>query len=130
MDEFFTSNPFLWLAIGFGIAHGIVSIFFFVQKENRPTLFIKQKEKRPERKVIWWIHQFFLNGAGAFIGWVALYYFFQSNIYKIGIQHFIALLIGFLGVTGYLPFAVMSLLRKDLLNEIIKKSLKQPTNKK
>ena len=115
MIEFFTSKLFLWLAVGFGIAHGIVSIFFFVKKEKRPTLFVKRKERRPERKVIWWIHQFFLNGAGAFIGWVALYYFFQSDMCKIGIQHFIALLIGFLGITGYLPYA---LLRRDIRSDI------------
>jgi len=105
MEEFFTSNPFLWLAIVFFFVHGLVSIFRFIKKNERGN-------------TIWWIHQIFFNGAGAFIGWVALYYFFQSNISKIGIQHFIALLIGFLGVTGYLPFAVMSLLKRDILKEI------------
>lgn len=130
MREFFTvCNPFFWLAIGFFVVHGIGAIFFFVKEEGRPTLFVKKKENRPKRNVIWWFHQIFLNGTGAFIGWVALYYLFQSNICKIGIQHFIALLIGFLGVTGYLPFAVMSLLKSDIREKIIN-LLKQPTNKK
>ena len=96
MIEFFSSKLFLGLAIGFGIAHGIVSIFFFVKKHERPTFFVKKKdflvkvneeEKKitQERNRIWWFHQFFLNGTGAFIGWVALYYFFQSDMCKIGI---------------------------------------------
>jgi len=118
MGEFFTSNPFLSLAIVFFFVHGIVSIFRFVKEQDRPTLFVKKKENRPKRNVIWWFHQIFFNGAGAFIGWVALYYFFQSDILQIGIQHFVALLIGFLGITGYLPFAVMSLLKRDILKEI------------
>jgi len=123
MMEFFNDKLFLCLAIGFGIVHGIVSIFFFVKKHVRPTFFVKEediryeengekKEKKRKRNRIWWVHQFFLNGTGAFIGWVALYYFFKSDMCKIGIQHFIALLIGFLGVTGYLPYAI---LRKDML---------------
>ena len=126
MIEFFNGNLFMWLAFSFFPVHGIVSIFFFVKKHERPTFFVKEKvirvkenEKEKEitrkRNRTWWFHQFFLNGTGAFIGWVALYYFFQSDMCKIGIQHFIALLIGFLGVTGYLPYA---LLRKDILNKI------------
>ena len=116
MREFFNvCNPFMWLAIGFFFVNGIVSIFYFVEPKIRR-----------EKNCLWKIHQIFFNGAGAFIGWVALYYFFQSDMCKIGIQHFIALLIGFLGVTGYLPYAVMSLLKRDIFDEI-KEALKRKT---
>jgi hypothetical protein len=123
MMEFFHDKLFLCLAIGFGIVHGFVSLFFFVKEEDRFPFFDKEKIvekviKNAKEKITlkrnrtWWFHQFFLNGTGAFIGWVALYYFFKSDMCKIGIQHFIALLIGFLGVTGYLPYAI---LRKGML---------------
>ena len=108
MYSFFDlSNCFLWLAIIFFGAHGVGSIFYFVKKEVRK-----------EKDAVWWVHQIFWNGTGAFIGWVALYYFFEADLSKIGIQHFVSLIIGFLGVTGYLPYAVMSLLKSEIIKNI------------
>jgi hypothetical protein len=105
-DFFDPSNWFFRLAIIFFFLHGVGSIFYFVKRENRP------------KNVLWWAHQILWNGTGAFIGWAALYYFFESDLSKIGIQHFVALIIGFLGVTGYLPFAVMSLLKTEIIKRI------------
>jgi hypothetical protein len=36
-----------------------------------------------------------------------VYYLFQSNVAHFGTAHFIALIIGFLGITGNLPFAAL-----------------------
>ena len=51
--------------------------------------------------------QYFFNGLGALLGWVALYFLLKldwSNPSNFGFQHLILSYIAFVGITGNLPF--------------------------
>jgi len=90
MSEFFKS-PFLYPALVFGLFFGLRAISIF-------------NEKKKGKKLDWFFYQFLFNFVGAFIGWVVVYYLWEIDISKFGIEHFVALFIAFLGITGNLPY--------------------------
>jgi len=93
MAEFFNfQNPFLYLSILFGIFFGCRAKYIFEHKESWDC------EK--------WIYQFWFNFLGAFIGWLAIYYLWNTEFSTFGLEHFVALIIAFIGITGNLPRAV------------------------
>jgi len=97
ISEFFKlSNWFLFPALVFGLFFGLRAVSIFV---NPDIYRIKNWD--------WKFYQFWFNFAGAFIGWVVVYYLWKTDISKFGIEHFVALIIAFLGITGNLPFAVL-----------------------
>lgn len=97
MKTFFcANNPFLWIAIFFALIYGSLSVFIFV----KPDIYKKQKW-------YWWLHQIWFNACGAFIGWFALYYVWETDINNFKIEHFVSLIVAFLGITGYLPYAAL-----------------------
>jgi len=104
MSEFFKS-PFLYPALVFGLFFGLRAVFIFVD----PKIYEKKKsndddEKKEGKKLDWWFYQFWFNFVGAFIGWAVVYYLWEIDISKFGIEHFVALFIAFLGITGNLPY--------------------------
>lgn len=109
MKEFFdVNNCFLWIAIIWAIIFGFYSVFgnlFGVILSAHEEIINGNKILVAKRKIDWIIHQIFFNGLGAFIGWIVVYYLWREPISTWGIQHFIALSIAFVGVTGYLPKA-------------------------
>jgi hypothetical protein len=101
MSAFFAlSNPFLWLGLVFGLFFGWRAVSIFV----RPS---------QQWKWDWWTYQIWFNASGAFIGWVAVWWLWNTSLTNASIHHLIALLLGFLGITGNLPYvAVMGRLPK------------------
>lgn len=94
MSEFFDfSNPFLYLAIISAIFFGWRSVYIFIH----PDIYRIKKWD-------WWLYQIWFNATGAFIGWVALYYIWKVAIHNFKVEHFIALIIAYLGITGNLPY--------------------------
>lgn len=70
------------------------------------------------------IHQYWFNLVGAIVGWLALFILYKSlgqisdNWNNLAVitpalnwNHYILLLIGIIGVVGYLPFTLVNLLR-------------------
>jgi len=57
--------------------------------------------------IIYKYTQYFVNGLGAFLGWIALYFLLKLNwddASKFGLQHLILSYVAFVGITGNLPF--------------------------
>jgi len=97
MSEFFNfSNPFLYLAI--------ISAMFFGWRSV--PIFVSTKDSK-NKKWDWWLYQIWFNALGAFIGWFVLYYIWKVAIHNLKIEHFVALIIAFLGITGNLPYAAL-----------------------
>jgi len=95
ISEFFKS-PFLFPALGFALFFGWRSVYIFVHPDIYRI-----------KKLDWWLYQFWFNFVGAFIGWVVVYYISKTDISNFGIEHFVALIIAFLGITGNLPYAAL-----------------------
>jgi hypothetical protein len=108
MGGFFSCNPFFILALAWAGLYGIgcFTIFIWPNKAEGGQE-VKTSEMLKRKKLIWVIHQIWFNALGAFIGWIAIYYLFQSDVAHFGAAQFIALIIGFLGITGNLPFAAL-----------------------
>lgn len=67
---------------------------------NDEKFFVKQK----------WVevtHQIWFNALGLLIGWVAAYYLWETGISNFKTEHFVALIIAYLGITGHLPQAAL-----------------------
>ena len=72
---------------------------------NNENFFFQQK----------WVkvaHQSWFNVLGSLIGWIALYFLLdkvlnEKGVSNFGAEHFIALVIAYLGITGYLPQVVL-----------------------
>jgi hypothetical protein len=94
MTAFFDlTNIFLWLGIIWAVFFGWRSVYIFIEKE----IYAKKHWD-------WWLYQIVFNAAGAFVGWVALYYLWKNDLHELGTKHFVALIIAFLGITGNLPY--------------------------
>jgi hypothetical protein len=71
----------------------------------------------PARARAWWWHQRWLNFLGAFVGWVALWFLLREFgtcvvaecVADIGAWDVVGALVAFVGVTGYLPSTLVSL---------------------
>jgi len=97
ISEFFKlSNWFLFPALVFALFFGWRAVYIFVH----PDIYRIKKWD-------WWWYQRWFNFVGAFIGWVALSYIWKIDVSKFRIEHFVALIIAFLGITGNLPFAAL-----------------------
>lgn len=65
----------------------------------------------------WWWHQRWLNFLGAFVGWLALWFLLRKFVgclfadcaANVGAWDVVGALVAFVGVTGYLPGTVVSL---------------------
>jgi hypothetical protein len=77
----------------------IWAIFFGWRATN-----IFEAKGEGEKKWDWQIYQAIFNGAGAFVGWIALYCIWNINCSNFEIKHLIILIIAFLGITGNLPY--------------------------
>ncbi|MFN0315332.1 MAG: hypothetical protein ACKVQA_09875 [Burkholderiales bacterium] len=68
-----------------------------------------------DKKLAWKIHQFWLNLAGSIVGWAALWAATGGTLLTVhptlSITDAVLLLIAFVGITGYLPYAVVGLLQ-------------------
>ena len=96
-----------------------VRIFGFVRKKSiqeRLDQKIEEVEGEYVQKLgdftnVWFIHQFWLNFIGSMAGWFCIYLLFKdASIYTDGSidfnpgkKEFTLFLIGFFGITGYLP---------------------------
>jgi hypothetical protein len=82
------------------------------------TIFLEPQEpSESHRSTAWAWHQRWLNFLGALVGWFALWFLvrafgacvFAACTVELGPWHAVAALIAFVGVTGYLPNTVVSL---------------------
>ena len=95
MESFFSlKNPFLWVAIVF-------SAFYWWR------CFSIFKVDTSNKNWEWKLHQRLFNALGAFIGWFAAYFLWNTDLNHFNAGHFIALIIAFLGISGYLPYAAL-----------------------
>ena len=60
-----------------------------------------------DKKWVGMIHQVWFNVLGLLIGWVAVYYLWETGISNFKTEHFVALIIAYLGITGNLPQAAL-----------------------
>jgi hypothetical protein len=83
---------FVWL-------YGRCAIYIFISPEEISV--------QRDRSGFWEFHQFWVNTLGQSVGWVLGYYICKKVITKgletFSIQDYIALIIAFLGITGYIP---------------------------
>lgn len=93
---------FLVMAIVFSCVYG------------RYAFEIHNIDKKAYEKNKWYINnQYWLNGLGAFVGWVALYIllFHQmedvESLKNLGKTELILSVIAFLGITGYIPYILL-----------------------
>src|SRR4030042_4723054 len=78
-------------------------------------IFLPQKEKQ---KKSWWVHQFWLNFLGAFVGWLALGLLlrkfsnciFSECVITPNAWDAVASVTAFIGLTGYLPGSVVAII--------------------
>ena len=100
MSGFFSGNLFFKLGLAGAVFYGIGCFFVLVEPE------VKKGKKWP-----WYLHQFWFNALGAFIGWFLISYVYESyknDVTKVGITQIIAIIIGFLGITGHLPYTALT----------------------
>jgi NADH:ubiquinone oxidoreductase subunit 5 (subunit L)/multisubunit Na+/H+ antiporter MnhA subunit len=92
------------------------TIFFWPHKENKdqapkPKKRITSWDHLKKEKVLWVAHQIWLNLAGAFFGWVAIYYALKESIAPTNIPGLLVWTVGFIGITGHLPVATVGLIQ-------------------
>ena len=84
---------------------------------------IEGKDMPPALK----FHQFWLNFLGSIVGWLMLWvalrrlgFVIASPDHPLKVSDFILLLVAFIGVTGYLPFAILTSVQaiKELISKI------------
>jgi len=86
---------------------GFLSSLFYGWKAVIIFGYPEKDKKLPEHANSWWIHQFWFNFIGSFVGWfliiLFIYILTKTNIEKITLAHLLILLFGTLGITGLLP---------------------------
>lgn len=87
------TNKYFYFGL-LSLVYGVGAMYIFVDSETREKL-----------KWYVWIHQIFFNAIGAFIGWYVILNL--PPIIKFEIKDYIGMIIGFLGITGYLPYAAL-----------------------
>ena len=90
------SNFFFYFGLVWAIFFGLRAVSIFVPKDT-------YKDKKWD----WWLYQIWFNALGVFIGWIALYYIWKVGICDFKIEHFAALIIAYLGISGNLPYAAL-----------------------
>lgn len=113
MAEFFTVGNCVWLLLT--LVWSLVYAVGVCADTYWPAAEPKDKSPRPIFfRVWWWWSQLVFNFLGAVIGWVMLYFLWYSKISDFKVEHFVALVIAFLGITGRLPQIVMRLRGPDV----------------
>ncbi len=73
----------------------------------------------------WLAHQYWLNGVGSLVGWVALYFLLQKYVHGEsigeGAKDFALGLVAFLGITGHLPLTAVGI--AVAIRDVAKKAL-------
>jgi hypothetical protein len=92
------------------VASGFTALYGFgcfrVWYTEHPT-----DEARAERHAVWFIHMYWLNALGCFVGWCATRLLYARCVVRadLGTAEVLLFLAAFLGLVGYLPFAVVGL---------------------
>jgi hypothetical protein len=95
MLAFFSlTNPFFYAATLWAAFFGWRAVSIFGPAQD-------QKAKQWD----WWLYQIWFNALGAFLGWVAVWYLTCVRPSDLKVEHWLACLVAFLGVTGNLPYA-------------------------
>lgn len=98
MAEFFSLSNCVWisLALIWSAIYGFGATLAAYNVDRHPT--------NPFNHYLWWWwYQLVFNAAGAFVGWVALYFLWYADFKNPTVGHFVALAVAFLGITGNLP---------------------------
>ncbi len=108
---------FSLVAFVFSIFHGAMAADIFVSADARKG-----------KSWAWHVHQFWLNFCGSVAGWAALWFIIQKVAALVASRATAApqwsdaalFFLAFLGVTGYLPFAIMTSVQaiKELISKI------------
>ena len=92
----FFHSPFVWFGIVWFMIYGSKCFEIHFLKE--------ESEKLKKNNILFFYNQIWFNGLGSFMGWIAIYYLWNVNQKDLNIGHLVVLLIGYLGITGNLPF--------------------------
>jgi hypothetical protein len=101
----FFNVPFFLTGLVLSLFHGIMAT----------NIFVADKDKS-DRSGAWYFHQFWLNFCGSVAGWTALWFIVQKIALVLALPATAApqlsdialFFLAFLGVTGYLPFAILT----------------------
>jgi len=101
-----------WFNASFWVVGFAFSLFLGAKA---PEIFVSSKD-REGKPWAWHVHQFLLNFAGSVSGWVALWFIVRNVAFVIAAHTATApqlsdaalFFLAFLGITGYLPFAVLT----------------------
>jgi len=108
-------QPDLWFSLSYWLIALVASALY---GWHAVTIFIQPPQPGETRRPTAWVwHQRWLNFVGALVGWVALWFLFRgfgscflascagefSGVYAV------VALVAFIGITGYLPNTVVSL---------------------
>jgi hypothetical protein len=102
-------NPFLYVAVIWAFVYARYSVRTYVTLEQRSRDQARRDNRLPDLPPVtyplaWWVYQWIFNGLGSFIGWMAAYFLlWNTDLHKLGFEHFVALIIAYLGITGNLP---------------------------
>ena len=113
--NFFLNNYF-YIGLLCSLFYGIFAERIFGSKKQ-------QEEAKKEFGALGHIHQFWLNFIGSAIGWFSFFVFIlvlqKIGIENISFSHILLLLIGTLGIIGWLPLTLMGAIQS--LATIIKR---------
>ena len=118
VENFFCQSAFVWIALvsaGFFGLYGLLMTWVIQRKEERE---LQRSEKppwpegqrpRPERlfSLAQLVFQLWFNAVGGIVGWMAVWFLWQSPFEEYGWTHLVVFIVAFVGVTGNLPFLSM-----------------------
>lgn len=110
------------------ISYWVVALCFSLFFGFKATDIFLTKDQLKDRPSSWKFFQFWLNFVGSIVGWIILWIILPNLIdlmrlthqNKISLNEIIAMIISFIGITGYLPASVVGLLMSigDLVSKI------------
>lgn len=88
----------------------------------------KTLQELKKKKWPWILHQFWFNALGVFIGWMVIFYALEGNVAPTDKKGLFLWIVGFIGITGHLPFATIELI-KSLAGGLKEWALKEKAKK-
>ncbi len=104
-----------WMAVVYWLIALLASVLYGCFAVAIFKAHIAEREERPPKA--WWWHQRWLNFLGALVGWLALWFLLRKFLgclfgdcrVDLGAWDVVGALVAFVGITGYLPNAIVSL---------------------
>jgi len=113
LSEFFRHCIFLAVATFFALFFAFYGWSMTKAEQERQRARVEQgqrvltpKVKTYENVFSWFelAFQFWFNAIGGFVGWIAVWFLWESPFSDYGWKHLVVLVLAFSGITGNLPF--------------------------